>query len=94
MKITFLENHVSVLSGNSYYDAGEQADLRRGQELIDQGIAYAGWGSPPTPLQGPVSTLDSMSHDDLRALAKERGIVGYARMKFETLIERLTDGNQ
>ena len=47
MKITFIEDHQSVLSGHSFYAAGAQADLRKGQQLIDGGIAFEGWGNPP-----------------------------------------------
>jgi len=89
MKITFLEEHCSVLSGNSFYEVGVKADLRRGQELIDAGIAYAGWGKHPTNLQGESNDLQDLPLDDLRNMAKERGIRGYWNMKEETLIERL-----
>lgn len=47
MKITFTEDHISIASGNSFYKAAVQADLRRGQELVDMGVAYEGWGKPP-----------------------------------------------
>lgn len=46
MKITFTEDHQSVASGNSFYKAGAQADLRRGEPLVQMGVAYAGWGKP------------------------------------------------
>ena len=47
MKITFIKDHQSVLSGHSFYAAGTRADLVKGQQLIDGGFAYAGWGNPP-----------------------------------------------
>lgn len=89
MKITFIKNHVSIYSGNSFYEAGTQADLRHGQKLIDLGVAYEGWED--TPLQGKPNTisLDDLSIEELRSLAKELKIRGAHLMKQETLIERL-----
>lgn len=88
MKITFLEDHMSLLSGNSFYKAGSQADLRRGQQLVDQGIAREGW----EPLvEAEVSTFEYMSDQELRDLAKERDISVTWNMKRETLIERLSE---
>lgn len=46
MKITFTHDHQSPVSGNELYRQGAQADLPKGQALIDAGVAYAGWGKP------------------------------------------------
>ena len=46
MKITFLQDHQSQMSGNSFYEAGTTADLWRGDELVALGVAQPGWGAP------------------------------------------------
>ena len=45
MKITFLQDHQSQMSGNSFYEAGTTADLWRGDELVALGVAQPGWGA-------------------------------------------------
>ena len=98
MKITFIEDHISRLSGHSYYNAGTQADLRHGAELAKQGIVYEGWGSRPTAIdsiQGQktiIITPDfaTLDIEELREIAKGKGIKGYARMKKATLIGKLS----
>lgn len=45
MKITFMQDHMSYLSGNSFYATGMGADLPRGAELVALGVARAGWGA-------------------------------------------------
>ena len=45
MKITFIKDHQSVYSGNEFYPKGAQADLIRGQTLVNMKVARAGWGS-------------------------------------------------
>lgn len=52
MKITFLQDHQSVLSGNEFYSAGARADLPAGAALIAQGVARETWaGRPPKPVE-------------------------------------------
>lgn len=92
MKITFIEDHLSVLSGNERYTAGTQADLRRGQELIDLGVACEGWGDDD-PVVFAFTPIENVPIDELREMAELQGIRGYARMKRETLIERLAGGD-
>lgn len=58
MKITFTENHQSPASGNELYKAGTQADLRRGDELVEQGVAYEGWGDAPEDELPSLDELD------------------------------------
>ncbi len=86
MKITFIKDHLSVLSGNSFYKAGTQADLARGKQLIEADIARVGWSIEDIPPSPPTIT-------ELREQAKAQGIKGYARMKRKTLIKRLESGN-
>lgn len=100
MKITFIEDHQSLLSGHSFYKAGTRADLVKGQQLIDGGFAYEGWENPAPsvpPLVEVVESIDidfnSMSTDDLKAHVKAIGI-NPGRMKRSTLLKRLeNDGN-
>jgi hypothetical protein len=40
-----------------------------------------------------VQTLDDMTYNELRALAKEKGINGYGSMKKEELLEILREGD-
>lgn len=104
MKVTFREDHQSVLSGHSFYAKGAQADLRKGDELVRLGICYEGWGKAPAlhtvdavaedtgPIVSDIS-LDDLSLNELREMAKDAGIKSYHRMKKETLIERLTNAD-
>lgn len=57
MKITFLQDHQSYLSGNSFYTTGTKADLPRGGELVELGIAAEGWGAPAPP-ESPVQPVE------------------------------------
>lgn len=45
MKISFTKDHQSAASGNSFYKAGTEADLRGAKTLIDLGVAREGWGA-------------------------------------------------
>jgi hypothetical protein len=45
MKITFTKNFQGIESGNEFYKAGTEADLRRGEELVNLKVARVGWGS-------------------------------------------------
>ncbi len=92
MKITFVKDHQSVLSGNERYTPGTQADLRRGQELIDLGVAREGWGEDSL-VEVVFTSIEHVSLDELRKMARLQGIKGYARMKRETLIKRLSNGD-
>lgn len=102
MKITFVRGCPPIIaSGNEAYKAGTKADLRKGQELIDLGYARIGWESQEVtyingthPLQADAYdiSLDGFSDDELKSMAKERGIKGYWNMNRETLIERLVTG--
>ena len=49
MNVTFLEDHISVASGNSFYKAGDEATLRRGKELVNMGVAREGWDAVTHP---------------------------------------------
>ncbi len=99
MKITFIKDHLSILSGNSFYKAGTQADLMRGKQLIEAGIARVGWSiedAQPNQFNPDYSGVDVFADapiEELRGYAKLRGIKGYARMKRKTLIKRLESGN-
>lgn len=103
MKITFIKDCPPIVaSGNSTYKAGTQADLRKGQELIELGYARDGWEDKPEisyidgkhPLQADAYefpfSYETKSDDELKLLAKEMGIKGYWNMNRDTLIERLT----
>lgn len=102
MKITFIKDCPPMVpSGNTAYERGTRADLRRGQELIEQGYARKGWGPPPPPPKPPIEPLpvvieptysgllQGMGYRDLQALAKEQGIP--ANLSKAELIERLAD---
>lgn len=97
MKITFIQDCPAIIeSGNEAYKAGTQADLRKGQELIDLGYAREGWdtglvdrANEFNPDYSHKSALENEPIEYLRELAKSNGVKGYARMKRETLIERL-----
>ena len=58
MKVTFLTDHQSVQSGNSFYEAGTRADFPRGAALIEMGVAYEGWG--PAPVVEPEPEAEPM----------------------------------
>lgn len=89
MKITFVKDCPPIIpSGNSTYVAGDEADLRRGKELVAMGYAYEGWGKQDSP-PPPVVPLSELSLAALRLRAKEAGIPNYSRMKKTTLIEKL-----
>jgi len=106
MKITFIKDHLSVASGNSFYKAGAQADLRKGQHLIDIGVARAGWeaarpkansaGVSPDiveeVLEDAIDLLDfaSMKKSDVVEVAESYGIIT-AGMNKTQLIEALTE---
>lgn len=91
MKITFTEDHISRYSGNSFYKAGTQADLRHGQRLIDLGVARDGWeDTAAIDEDESLSQWKDWPVEDLRKAAKNAGIPGYARMKKSTLIEKLS----
>ncbi len=88
MKITFIKDHASVLSGNSAYKENDQADLRRGHELVECGAAVEGWRTLG------ISYTDSLQDEitpSLRQIAKAKNIKGYGRMKRETLIKRILE---
>ena len=46
MQVTFLLDHQSYLSGNSFYAAGAKADFPNVAVLVEQGIVREGWGAP------------------------------------------------
>jgi hypothetical protein len=50
MKITFTKNFQGIESGNEFYKAGVEADLRRGNELVNLKVAKFGWASE-TPIK-------------------------------------------
>ena len=98
MKITFIKDCPAIIqSGNSVYAKGVKADLRKGQELIDLGYAHKGWGEAQIEdeKEPEIVTFDyeNMPDESLKRLAKEYGIKGYTKMKRETLIQRLIDGD-
>ncbi len=67
-----------VIPGNRY-DRGELASMVANGMLVpigDDGVI-------------PVTPIVEMSDQELKNLAKDKGIKGYFRMKRETLIERL-----
>lgn len=97
MKITFTEDHQSVASGNEFYREGAQADLRRGQGLIDMGVARAGWRpllDPETREEIAVAletlALESLTKAELVDEAREAGI-SYAGLNKAQLIEVLSE---
>jgi len=101
MKITFIKDCPPIVeSGNSFYKVDTQADLRKGQELIDLGYARDGWGEDKNLVEvvnqfNPDYTLksifESMDTSELKEIAKEKGIKGYGRMGRNTLIKRLAN---
>jgi hypothetical protein len=75
MKITFTQDTAPLFyTGWSAYKKGTKADLRYGQNLIDAGLARAGWGEFIPPLENKDVDFDSLSDAEIKALAKERGI--------------------
>ncbi len=96
MNITFIKDCPPLLiSGWSAYKEGDQATLRGAVQLIDAGYAREGWGSPPVDV-APTFTaweFDEYGINALRETAKKAGIKHTSRMKRETLIKRLRDGD-
>ncbi len=107
MKITFTEDHQSVASGNEFYRKGAQADLRRGQGLVDAGVAREGWGPLLDPkiseeiavaMESLVDEVEAIKDVDLPALTKSELVdlarhynIGYIGQTKAQLIEALSE---
>lgn len=94
MKITFIKDHQSPLSGNSFYAVGTRADFSNGQGLIDLGVAYAGWGMPETqniPESVSESASSSIEEKKIDDLTRVRG-VGIQTMRALNNIDVYTYG--
>lgn len=81
MKITFVRKTLpSLFTGWSEYQAGWQADLPHGADLVAEGSARAGWGKPvPEPVQEPepevvLPDYHALSVPALRKEAKAAGV--------------------
>jgi hypothetical protein len=100
MKITFVQDHQSVLSGNSHYTRGTQADLPRGQALIDLGVARAGWEpipvvEEPEDEQRTDEDFSQYTVAELRDICDEWGLphAGLRKAELIELIEGVTNAS-
>ena len=94
MKVTFTRDHKSPASGNEFYRKGAQADLVKGQALIDAGVAHAGWDKPTpekiddvAPASAMLEPIDyrSLTKTELIDVAKEKGIAYIGQTKAKLL---------
>ena len=89
MNIRFLQDYRGVLTDEKFYRKGDIADLPNGQKLVDAGRAVMTVND--YLVENHDLIFDDFDDDELKKLAKARGIRGYARMKRKTLIKRINE---
>ena len=92
MNITFLKDHQSPHSGNEFYRAGTEATLERGGQLVQMGVARAGWTSQDRIETAVLTSLSDMKMSDLVTLARAREI-SYKGLKKADLIAALSESD-
>jgi predicted flap endonuclease-1-like 5' DNA nuclease len=71
MNITFTQDYQGYETGNEFYRTGAKATMPHGERLVALGVAFAGWGSAPTPQADPETVAPVRKSDDLTVI---RGI--------------------
>jgi hypothetical protein len=100
-RVRFLQSYRGVLTAEKWYEPDDETSLSddAALDLQERGIVgLIGDVAEPDALPLPdsidddaiVVVYDLKPTKELRALAKEKGIKGYSRMKRETLIDRLS----
>lgn len=80
MKVTFTQRAMCQATGWSWYNPGDQADLPDGAQLIEAGVAIAGWDS---------FELQQLTLAELRELAAARNVPNARRLKKAELLDAM-----
>ena len=90
MKVRFLADYRGVLTGEEYFPAGAVIDVDNATVLVKAGRAE--YVEPPEQIKPEsVKAVDyeGLSVKQLKDKAKAAGVIGFGRMKRETLIKKL-----
>jgi len=97
VEVVFTQDYQGVHSGNEFYAATSRAHFYKYQADALMSLGVVSLVASPSPKeddtgqQGVTPLEDIITLDELRQLAKAKGIKGWAIMKYDTLLAKVSE---